>query len=444
MRFERLCVNLSSMAPRRKRPKFDHDVSKNGGRTVLLNDLAWREVPFPDNFEDAEGFFGLEEISDVEVDRDASSGTVGYKLTGRSLREISNDVSSKKTRPSNDSHGKDNDQEWGGFEDKASVNESRPNKPKNAKTMPSKDTSKNDKHQSQPSNFEVLEDLADDVVEASEWDELGLSDALLVSLSRMKLAKPTSIQKSAIPAVLEGHDVIGKAPTGSGKTLAFGIPIVEHFLSQGGSSAKNAEHPDILALIISPTRELAHQLSAHFADLCSHLDGPIIATVTGGLSLHKQQRLINSANIIIGTPGRLWELISGIDGLQDRLHDLRFLVLDEADRLLSQGHYKELSNIIDAVDHKDKGDGAGTGAMSETSRQILVFSATFRQDLHRKLADRQKPVGDSEKESMGYLMDRLQFREKKPKFIDINPDHQMAEHLNERIVECGALEKVSG
>ena len=431
------------MAPRRKRQKSEHDANKNAGQTVVLNDLAWREVPFPENFDDAEGFFGLEEISDVEVDRDASSGRVGYKLTGRNPEKKSNGVTPKKTRPSVENQEGDIDQEWGGFEDEGLTSGPGPKKAKTSNRVPSKDAHENGKHQSHPSNFEVLGDLVDDVVNASEWDDLGLSHELLMSLSRMKLAKPTPIQKSAIPAVLEGHDVIGKAPTGSGKTLAFGIPIIEHFLSQGGSLAKNAKSSDILALIISPTRELAHQLSAHLTALCSYLDGPIIATVTGGLSLHKQRRLTDSANIIVGTPGRLWELISGIDGLQDRLHNLRFLVLDEADRLLSQGHYKELSNILDAVDHTNKADDASTKTISESSRQILVFSATFRQDLHRKLTERRGPNGDSQVESMGYLMDRLQFKDKKPKFIDVNPNHQMAEHLNERIVECGALEKVS-
>ena len=291
----------------------------------------------------------------------------------------------------------------------------------------------------------------------SAWFPLGLSSPTTSSLARLRFAKPTPIQSAAIPEILKGHDVIGKASTGSGKTLAFGIPILEHYLNthEGGSSRAKAgsdsrESP--VALILSPTRELAHQLSAHLTDLCSSTgaDGPRIATLTGGLSLHKQQRLMKDADIIIGTPGRLWEVIGGSTGIIESLKQIRYLVVDEADRLLSEGHFKEVESILDTLDREvegEKGDDNSihSSKVSDTKRQTLVFSATFQKDLQQKLAGKGKSSGGdlmSQQESMEYLLRKLNFRDEKPKFVDVNPISQMAGGLKEGIVECAGLEKV--
>lgn len=250
--------------------------------------------------------------------------------------------------------------------------------------------------------------------------------------------------------------MIGKASTGSGKTLAFGIPILEHYLNMHGddiSSAKatsDTREPPV-ALILSPTRELAHQLSAHLADLCScaGFDGPRIATLTGGLSLHKQQRLLKDADIIIGTPGRLWEVIGGSTEIIESLKQIRYLVVDEADRLLSEGHFKEVELILDTLDREVEGEGDDDSIhqsnVSDTKRQTLVFSATFQKDLQQKLAGKGGPSGGdlmSQQESMEYLLKKLNFRDEKPRFIDVNPMSQMAGGLKEGMVECAGLEKV--
>lgn len=253
--------------------------------------------------------------------------------------------------------------------------------------------------------------------------------------------------------------MIGKAVTGSGKTLAFGIPILEHYLKTRVSDgpkvkiSSDKEHPyPPVALILSPTRELAHQLSLHLADLCSNAlpSGPLIATLTGGLSLHKQQRLLANADIVIGTPGRLWEVISGGHGLTKWLRKIKYLVIDEADRLLSDGNFKEVEEILNALDRTDEVNEENIGGEAqevetEAARQTLVFSATFQKDLQQKLAGKSKASsGDlsGKQESMEYLLKKLNFREENPKFIDVNPISQMASSLKEGIVECGGLEKV--
>lgn len=275
----------------------------------------------------------------------------------------------------------------------------------------------------------------------------------------MKFSQPTAIQKSTIPEILGGYDVIGKAPTGSGKTLAFGVPIYEHYLKMNLCKApsdvaerKERQKPP-LALVLSPTRELAHQLSAHLASLSSGSDSvPLsIATVTGGLSVHKQQRQISSADIIVGTPGRLWEVISGSQSLIDSLRKIRFLVVDEADRLLSEGHFREVEEILNILDRTSEAENDEDGdevenSLSKQQRQTLVFSATFQKDLQQKLAGKGKPAaGDlmGKRESLDYLLKKLKFQDQKPKFIDVNPISQMATGLKEAIVECAGTEKVT-
>src|SRR5204862_2183662 len=128
-------------------------------------------------------------------------------------------------------------------------------------------------------------------------------------------------------------------------------------------------------------------------------------------------------------------------------------VVDEADRLLSEGHFKELEEVLNVLelgsddDEKssaEEGDNNDERRTSE-SRQTLVFSATFHKGLQQKLSGKRGHAGGDlmgRKESMEYLLKKLNFREEKPKFIDVNPVEQMAERLKEGLVECAALEKV--
>lgn len=268
----------------------------------------------------------------------------------------------------------------------------------------------------------------------------------------MKFSSPSAIQKSAIPAIMDGHDVVGKASTGSGKTLAFGIPIIEHYLDKRAKQGEKEEkNKSPIALILSPTRELAHQLAKHIGELITNSPdtNARIALLTGGLSIQKQQRQLASADIVIGTPGRVWEILSTGTGLIRKMQKIQFLVVDEADRLLSQGNFKEVEDILGALDKEQAGDIADMDEEKEeeepSQRQTLVFSATFHKDLQQKLAGKSRWTGGDmldNKESMEYLLKKLNFREEKPKFIDVNPESQMAQGLKEGIVECPAMEKV--
>lgn len=304
-------------------------------------------------------------------------------------------------------------------------------------------------------SFAALDEAEEnDGVDVSAWEILGISPEVLLSLSKMKFTTPTTIQKACIPAILDGHDVVGKASTGSGKTLAFGIPILEYYLEKRERKEQQTEkgRSAPLALILSPTRELAHQLAKHIGELNNNAPDTDarIALLTGGLSIQKQQRQLANADIVIGTPGRVWEILSTGSGLIRKMQSIRFLVVDEADRLLSQGNFKEVEEILGALERKAQGDfpdmdEEAKEEQESTARQTLVFSATFHRDLQQKLAGKGRWSGGDlmdKKESMEYLLKKLNFREEKPKFIDVNPVQQMAEGLKEGIVECPAMEKV--
>jgi ATP-dependent RNA helicase DDX24/MAK5 len=292
--------------------------------------------------------------------------------------------------------------------------------------------------------FKALEeDAAEEETDVSAWEELDLSSHTLSALSKLGFSKPTPIQAAAIPEILAGHDVVGKASTGSGKTLAFGIPILESWIEAYGELDEEElkDTRPLMALVLSPTRELAHQLTEHLTKLCKGLsNAPYITAVTGGLSVQKQQRQLAKADIIIGTPGRLWEVMSSSTALTDAFKQIKFLVVDEADRLLTEGHFKEAEEILNALDRQHDADEDYD--QNTPTRQTLIFSATFAKGLQQKLAGKGKQGLMDGSESMEYLLKKLNFREDKPKFVDVNPVSQMAEGLKEGLVECGGTEKV--
>ncbi|KAF2799165.1 ATP-dependent RNA helicase MAK5 [Melanomma pulvis-pyrius CBS 109.77] len=478
--------------------KFAKPLPAAERKKVRLDELQWKEVTLPDRLDDFEGFFGLEEIDDVEVTKDVATGNVSFETAKSEMDIAAKDVEQTGGDQEKEALEDGEDDEWEGFSDNDTPGgdaqkdavEGAVEKPSilskgdrktldkkakkagkgetgdiggfqdppisngdvaiNGKSKIKKNKKSDDLISSGKGAFDILADqpLDDDEseVDVSAWEELDLSVDTLNSLSKLKFSSPTPIQASAIPEILAGHDVVGKASTGSGKTLAFGIPILEAFLE---ASKTSSEQKSPLALIISPTRELAHQINAHLVALCTNgdFDPPLIATITGGLSVQKQRRQLEKADIIVGTPGRLWEVISSGQGVLSSLKKIRFLVVDEADRLLSQGHYKELGEILNVLEKDDEPaeDVESTEGFDAApiQRQTLVFSATFHKGLSQKLAGKQHKGGDlmSKAESLEYLLKKLHFREEKPKFIDANPSSQMASRLKEGLVECAGTEK---
>lgn len=423
-------------------------------RVVSANSLAWKAVEIPEMFDDAEGFFGLEEVTGVEVVRN-----------GNNVKFVA------AVEPSDEDGDENEGDEFEGFDDEPASNEAaeddedatvdseaelepEPKPSQEKKEEPARENQKEKKQKKKTNTAQSKEDAeletnvfkangdaeadAAEDVNMSAWVPLDLSSRMVSSLARLKFTKPTDIQAAAIPKILSGHDVIGKASTGSGKTLAFAVPIVEAWLAKEDENLKDKSP---MGLIMSPTRELAHQLTNHIKAVCEGLPtAPFVCSVTGGLSVQKQQRQLEHADIVIGTPGRLWEVLSSSKTLLDKFKKVRFLVVDEADRLLTEGHFKEAAEIFQAIDRIEMDEDDEEPELFP--RQTLVFSATFNKGLQQKLAGKGKFDLMSDAQSMEYLLKKVNFREEKPKFVDVNPVSQMARGLKEGLVECGAMEKV--
>lgn len=192
------------------------------------------------------------------------------------------------------------------------------------------------------------------------FSKLGLSDALLKALADQKYTQPYQIQKEAIPAILDGKDILGIAQTGSGKTASFVLPVLQQFQDYGSSKNRH-----IKALVVVPTRELAIQVNDVFKLLSAHLPQPIKAiAVYGGVSINPQMMDLQGVEILVATPGRLLELI---EKNAVSLSAVKTLVLDEADKMLNLGFKEEMTKIFSLLPKK---------------RQNLLFSATLSDDLN--------------------------------------------------------------
>ena len=166
------------------------------------------------------------------------------------------------------------------------------------------------------------------------FKSLGLSDACSERLENLGFTKPTDIQAQAIPQLLEGRDVVGISQTGTGKTAAFSLPILEQI---------ETENSAVQALILTPTRELAQQVAQAIEDLAENRRLRIL-TVYGGQSIDRQiHSLQRGVQIVVGTPGRVLDLL---DRKKLKLDQISWAVLDEADEMLSMGFIDDVKKIL--------------------------------------------------------------------------------------------------
>jgi ATP-dependent RNA helicase RhlE len=196
------------------------------------------------------------------------------------------------------------------------------------------------------------------------FSDLGLSAPLVSALTKAGFTTPTPIQTKAIGPQLEGRDIMGIAQTGSGKTAAFGLPILAGIASLTGRAAPMTTR----ALILAPTRELAVQIDEVLRKLA---DGMRLSTVLvlGGVSRSAQvQKIARGVDIVIATPGRLKDLV---DDRKLRLNETRWLVLDEADRMLDMGFIGAVKSIAAAIGPR---------------RQTAMFSATMADEIAKLAA----------------------------------------------------------
>ncbi len=189
----------------------------------------------------------------------------------------------------------------------------------------------------------------------STFDQMDLSPEVMRALNKMHMTTPTSVQKQAIPLLMDNRCVIAKAPTGTGKTFAFGIPILEYL---------NMDAKFVQALILCPTRELALQICTELRGLGAFIKGLQVCGIIGGQKMDKQiQMLRKNPQIVVATPGRL------LDHVERRTIDVSkiyTLVLDEADKMLDMGFIKDIRKIM---------------KLTPRDKQIAMFSATMSREV---------------------------------------------------------------
>ena len=194
------------------------------------------------------------------------------------------------------------------------------------------------------------------------FDQFGLSADILRAVVEQGYTIPTPIQDQAIPLVLQGRDVMGRAQTGTGKTAAFALPMLERLRAHANTSFSPARHP-VRALIITPTRELAVQVYDSFRTYGRHV--PLrYAVVYGGVPIEPQTKdLLAGVEVLVATPGRL---LDHVGQRTVNLTQVEVLVLDEADRMLDMGFLPDIRRIVEMVTNR---------------RQTLMFSATFSTEI---------------------------------------------------------------
>src|ERR1700689_4926334 len=189
--------------------------------------------------------------------------------------------------------------------------------------------------------------------------DLGLTESTLHALRDVGYEAPSPIQEQTIPLLLAGQDVIGQAQTGTGKTAAFGLPIMEYV---------DPSQATVQALVLTPTRELCIQVTQALRTYGAHAGVDVVA-VFGGAPIRTQQAQLRAGgHIVVGTVGRVLDLISRNSIV---LHDCRFVVLDGAGEMLDLGFLEDVEKIL---------------SMTPSGRQTALFSATMPPPI-RKLAD---------------------------------------------------------
>ncbi len=199
----------------------------------------------------------------------------------------------------------------------------------------------------------------EDYVADIGFDELPISAEVRRALAERGYLRPTPVQAKAFAPALAGRDLIVRSKTGTGKTAAFGLPLLERI---------DAADKAVRALVLCPTRELALQVAAEVGDLGKY-KGVKVAAIYGGASMKAQEDALETGvHIVVGTPGRVYDHIRRKNL---KLEGCRHVVLDEADEMLNQGFYEEVTRILDCLPQ---------------GRQVLLFSATVPPDIQRLIA----------------------------------------------------------
>ncbi|CAH8366654.1 unnamed protein product [Eruca vesicaria subsp. sativa] len=417
------------------------------------------------------GFLSLEEIDEADYNLDLADVPVDESGEGKKGLKLK-----KKAQEGNDGEGEAVEEiieeEGGGEESKGE--ETPKKKEKKYKNKKKKERKKRVKEvetvQDSPAVVSCDEENKTEELDVEEeeeippeysaWSLMRLHPLLMKSIYHLGFKEPTKIQKACFTvAAFQGKDVIGAAETGSGKTLAFGLPILQRLLDErekvgkllalkGEEAQKYSADGYLRALIITPTRELALQVTEHLKNAAKNL-GVRVVPIVGGMSSAKQERLLKGKpEIVVGTPGRLWELMSAGEKHLVELQCLSFFVLDEADRMVEGGHFRELQSIIDLLPATDKtNEGKMETVVSDApkkKRQTFVFSATIAlsSDFRKKLkrGSKAKQSSSGEVNSIEVLSERAGMRDSVA-IVDLTTAAILAPKIEESFIRCEEEDK---
>jgi len=251
------------------------------------------------------------------------------------------------------------------------------------------------------------------------FDSLGLSEEILKAVTEMGFLKPSPIQAEAIPCLLEGRDVLGQAQTGTGKTAAFGIPALE----QVDISDKRTQ-----VFMLCPTRELAVQVTEELRRIAKYKKGLKLETVYGGDSIERQIRSLKiGAQIVVGTPGRVMDLI---ERKALKLDFVNYVVLDEADEMLDMGFREDIETILESVPDE---------------RQTVLFSATMSKPIMgiaQKFQENPVMIKITRKEVTNENIEQTYFEVKQRAKLEVTCRLLDAYDLKQVIIFCNTKRKV--
>ncbi|CAF0845072.1 unnamed protein product [Adineta steineri] len=280
-------------------------------------------------------------------------------------------------------------------------------------------------------NIEITSDT--DVTENAKknWADLHVSENIIRSLVEQKFYEPTPIQRLTLPAAIHDNlDIIGAAETGSGKTLAFAIPILTHMITL--LEKNEISYGQFTTLILTPTRELAVQIKSHIQIACRYTKFKT-AVVVGGMSTQKQERqLSQKPDIVVATPGRFFELLEENNQHIVDMSNLRFLAVDETDRMIEKGHFEELEKILKLINNDNN-----------QIRQKFVFSATLMLQPttnNNENKKQKKKKKEDNQDKLATLISAVGMNAK-PKIIDLTKKYGTAETLTEACVNCSLEDK---
>jgi ATP-dependent RNA helicase DDX47/RRP3 len=281
-------------------------------------------------------------------------------------------------------------------------------------------------HQSsshQPPTNEKNEDGDDyaetEIVTKTTFQSLGLCEALCSATKALQWEFATQIQRETLPSALAGKDIIGLAETGSGKTGAFALPVLQSLL-------ENPPRGAVFAVILAPTRELAFQIHEVISALGVHI-GATAVCIVGGVDMASQAiALARNPHIITATPGRLVDHLSHTKGFN--LRKIKYLIMDEADRMLSMDFEKELNQILDVIPDSSAG------------RKTMLFSATMTSKVQKlQRASLSDPVRVEVSTKFSTPSKLLQYYLFIPaKYKDVYLTYLINEHAGQSVLVFGA------